>query len=160
MLPLRFHSIRLLRHGKTDVASRRDCYIRTSAISPFWVFTVLRLKNCFIYGKIKIIKINGVLIVSEKVITLCGSAKYKEDIIRVSKELTLLGNIVLMPVFDFTNDELDSFKLNILKELHYKRIELADEILVINKNGYIGTSTKAEIKYAAKLGKKINYMEN
>lgn len=97
---------------------------------------------------------------SEKVITLCGSAKYKEDFIRVSKELTLLGNIVLMPVFDFTNDELDSFKLNILKELHYKRIELADEILVINKNGYIGTSTKAEIEYAAKLGKKINYMEN
>lgn len=96
----------------------------------------------------------------KKVITLCGSAKFKEDFIRELKKLTLLGNIVLMPVFDFTTDETDSIKSEILKDLHYKRIEMADEILVINKNGYIGASTKSEIEYAAKLGKKISYTEN
>lgn len=94
-----------------------------------------------------------------KVITLCGSAKFKEDFIRELKNLTLLGNIVLMPVFDFTNEEIDTSKAKILKDLHFKRIEMADEILVINKNGYTGASTKAEIEYATKLGKKINYIE-
>lgn len=94
------------------------------------------------------------------VITLCGSAKFKEDFIRQSKRLTLLGNVVLMPIFDFSNDEIDSFKAKILKALHFKRIEMSDEILVINRNGYIGSSTKVEIEYATKLGKKIKYMEN
>lgn len=64
-----------------------------------------------------------------------------------------------MPAFDLTKDEVDSVKSKILKDLHLKRIELCDEILVINKNGYIGASTKAEIEYAVKLGKKINYVE-
>lgn len=94
-----------------------------------------------------------------KVITLCGSANFKEDFNRALKEHTLLGNIVLMPIFDFENDEIDSFKTKILKDLHLKRIEMSDEILVINKNGYIGASTKSEIEYAAKLGKKINYAD-
>ena len=30
-----------------------------------------------------------------KVITLCGSTRFKEDYIRVQKELTLAGNIVI-----------------------------------------------------------------
>jgi len=94
-----------------------------------------------------------------KVITLCGSAKFKEDFISQMKNLTLKGNIVLMPVFDFSENEIDASKTKILKDLHFKRIEMADEILVINKNAYIGTSTKAEIEYATNLGKKINYIE-
>ena len=44
-----------------------------------------------------------------------------------------------------------------LKKEHFKRIELSDAILVINKNNYIGDSTKLEIEYAKKLGKKIMY---
>lgn len=95
-----------------------------------------------------------------KVITLCGSAKFKEDFVKEMKKLTLQGKIVLMPVFDFTDDEIDASKAKILKDLHFKRIEMADEILVINKNGYIGTSTKAEIEYASKLGKNVNYLES
>ncbi len=94
-----------------------------------------------------------------KIITLCGSAKFKEDFVRELKKLSLLGNIVLMPVFDFVEDELDGAKSLLLKDLHLKRIEIADEILVINKNGYIGKSTKKEIEYATGLGKKINYIE-
>ncbi len=94
-----------------------------------------------------------------KVITLCGSAKFKEDFINEMKKLTLQGNIVLMPIFDFADDEIDTSKAKILKDLHFKRIKLADEILVINKNGYIGTNTKLEIEYATKTGKNVNYLE-
>lgn len=45
-----------------------------------------------------------------------------------------------------------------LDDMHKRKIDMADEIFVINKNKYIGTSTKAEIEYATKMGKKVNYM--
>ena len=43
--------------------------------------------------------------------------------------------------------------------MHLRKIDLADEILVINVGGYIGDSTRREIAYAEKTGKKINYLE-
>jgi len=46
-----------------------------------------------------------------------------------------------------------------LDEMHKRKIDLSDEIFVINKNGYIGSSTSSEIEYATKLGKKVNYLE-
>ena len=46
-----------------------------------------------------------------------------------------------------------------LADIQNKKIEMADEIFVINKNGYIGDSTKIEIEFAKSLGKKINYLE-
>ena len=46
-----------------------------------------------------------------------------------------------------------------LSDIQNKKIEMADEIFVINKNGYIGDNTKTEIEFAKSLGKKINYLE-
>ena len=46
-----------------------------------------------------------------------------------------------------------------LDDIHKRKIDMADEIFVINKDGYIGQSTKSEIEYAEKTGKKINYLE-
>jgi hypothetical protein len=46
-----------------------------------------------------------------------------------------------------------------LDDMHKRKIDMADEIYVINKGGYIGTSTKSEIEYAMETGKKINYFE-
>ena len=46
-----------------------------------------------------------------------------------------------------------------LDDMHKRKIDMADEIFVINKNGYIGSSTKSEIEYALKTNKKVNYME-
>lgn len=46
-----------------------------------------------------------------------------------------------------------------LDAMHKRKIDMSDEILVINKNGYIGSSTKSEIEYATKTGKKIKYLE-
>ena len=47
-----------------------------------------------------------------------------------------------------------------LDNMHKRKIDMADEIFVINKNGYIGDSTKSEIAYAKKMGKKVSYLEN
>ena len=46
-----------------------------------------------------------------------------------------------------------------IDDMHLRKIDLADEIFVINVGGYIGESTKWEIAYATKTGKKINYLE-
>jgi hypothetical protein len=46
-----------------------------------------------------------------------------------------------------------------LDDMHKRKIDMSDEIFVINVGGYIGDSTKSEIEYAKKHGKKINYLE-
>ena len=46
-----------------------------------------------------------------------------------------------------------------LDEMHKRKIDMSDEIFVINKNGYIGSSTKSEIEYAITTNKKVNYLE-
>ena len=97
------------------------------------------------------------------VITLCGSTKFKEDFIKQQKRLTLEGNIVIsVGLFDHAGDNevwTEGTK-EMLDDMHKRKIDMADEIFVINKNGYIGNSTKSEIEYALKTGKKVNYMEN
>ena len=100
-----------------------------------------------------------------KVITLCGSTKFKDEFIKAQKELTLKGNIVLT-VGSFGHEDgeynitiTEDLKI-MLDDMHKRRIDISDEIFVINKDGYIGSSTKSEIEYAKKAGKKINYLEN
>ena len=48
-------------------------------------------------------------------------------------------------------------KLNLM---HRQKIDMSDEIFVINKDGYIGESTKAEIEYAKLNEKKVSYLES
>lgn len=97
-----------------------------------------------------------------KVITLCGSTKFKDDFIREQKRLTLEGNIVLtVGMFGHSGDNevwTENTKA-MLDDMHKRKIDMADEIFVINKGGYIGTSTKSEIEYALKTNKKVVYME-
>lgn len=95
-----------------------------------------------------------------KIITLCGSTKFKEDFERVNRELTLAGNVVLsVGVFVHRGDEVTDEQKSMLDYIHKRKIMLSDEIFVINKCGYIGQSTQNEIKYAEMLGKKVRYME-
>lgn len=99
-----------------------------------------------------------------KVITLCGSTKFKDDFMREQKRLTLEGNIVIsVGLFGHSGDNevwenMDDGTLTKTKEMlddmHKRKIDMADEIFVINKNGYIGSSTRSEIDYAIKLVKK------
>ena len=94
-----------------------------------------------------------------KVITLCGSTRFKEEYIRAQKELTLAGNIVIsVGLFGHHGDDevWEEGVKEMLDEMHLAKIDMADEIFVINPGGYIGSSTKREIAYASAKGKKIN----
>ena len=93
------------------------------------------------------------MILKYKAITLCGSMKFKDDFLREQKRLTLEGNIVLTPnMFLLAEDITEDIK-KMLDEMHKRKIDLADEIFVINKNSYVGSSTKSEIEYAQNLWK-------
>lgn len=67
---------------------------------------------------------------------------------------------MLLPLFFDDTTEITPNKLSMIKDMHMKRIDIADEIFVINKGGYIGSSTESEIKYANKMGKKVVYYEH
>lgn len=96
-----------------------------------------------------------------KVITLCGSTRFKEDFERVNKELTLAGNIVIsVGCFGHSGDVFTEEQKNMLDDIHKRKIDMADAIYVINKDGYIGSSTRSEIQYAMRLGKQIIFMED
>lgn len=98
-----------------------------------------------------------------KVVTLCGSTRFKEQFLETQKLLTLKGNIVIsVGLFGHSGDNevwLNDTK-QMLDDMHKRKIDMADEIFVINVNGYIGSSTKSEIEYALKTGKKVSYLEN
>ena len=67
---------------------------------------------------------------------------------------------MLTPNMFLIAEEITEDIKKMLDDMHKRRIDMTDEIFVINKNGYVGSSTKSEIEYAKKLGKKINFMEN
>ena len=98
-----------------------------------------------------------------KIITLCGSTKFKEQFFSEQKRLTLEGNIVIsVGLFGHSGDtevwNIGTKKM--LDEMHKRKIDLADEIFVINVGGYIGTSTQSEIDYAILTKKPVVFMEN
>lgn len=96
-----------------------------------------------------------------KVITLCGSTKFKEEFLAEQKRLTLEGNIVIsVGLFGHSGDN-EVWNENIkemLDDMHKRKIDLADEIFVINVGGYIGSSTKSEIEYAVSTNKLVKYL--
>lgn len=95
-----------------------------------------------------------------KIITLCGSSRFKDDILNIYKKLTLQDNIVLFDaIFNQNELNLNDNEKQLIDKNHKQKILMSDEIFVINKNGYIGKSTKSEIEFAKKLNKPIKYME-
>ena len=97
-----------------------------------------------------------------KVITLCGSTRFKDAFLEAQKRLTLEGNIVIsVGLFGHSGDEevwAEGTK-EMLDDMHLRKIDLADEILVVNVGGYIGSSTRREIEYANASGKPVKYLE-
>ena len=96
-----------------------------------------------------------------KVITLCGSTRFKDAFLEQQKRLTLEGNIVLsVGMFGHYGDDAlwtESTKA-MLDDMHKRKIDMADEIFVINVGGYIGESTRSEIEYAKRTGKAVRYL--
>ena len=97
-----------------------------------------------------------------KVITLCGSTRFKEQFLEAQKRLTLEGNIVIsVGLFGHSGDAevwTEGTK-EMLDDMHKRKIDMADAIYVINVGGYIGSSTRSEIDYAIASGKEVMYLE-
>ena len=91
-----------------------------------------------------------------KVITLCGSMKYIKSFRESEVILTRQGSVVLSPIFgeDVNITEND---IKLFGEHHLRKIDLSDEIFVIDVDKYIGDSTRKEIEYAVISGKKVRY---
>ena len=104
-----------------------------------------------------------------KVITLCGSTRFKDQFMEVQKRLTLEGNIVIsVGLFGHSGDNevwenMDEGTLTatkaMLDDMHKAKIDMSDEIFVINAGGYIGDSTRSEIEYAKMTGKAVRFLE-
>ena len=104
-----------------------------------------------------------------KVVTLCGSTRFKDEFMAAQKQLTLEGCIVIsVGLFGHSGDSevwenMDEGTLTRTKEMlddmHKRKIDMADEIFVINVGGYIGSSTRSEIEYAKAAGKAVRYLE-
>ena len=104
-----------------------------------------------------------------KVITLCGSTKFKEVFIEAQKKLTLDGNIVISvglfghdgdnEVWENMDEGTVTQTKKMLDDMNKAKIDMSDEIFVINIGGYIGECTKSEIEYAKSKGKVVRYLE-
>ena len=97
-----------------------------------------------------------------KIITLCGSTKYKQEFEKANLNLTLAGKIILQPGCFAHYDNIyitDSQKIK-LDLLHKEKILLSDCIYVINVDNYIGSSTKSEIDFAIENNKPIFYLND
>lgn len=95
-----------------------------------------------------------------KIITMCGSFKFIDEIIKLAEHLELEGNCVLVPIYN-SNKPNERFYTKedklMFDKMHKEKIKLSDAIFVVNINNYIGESTKNEIKYAKELDKEIIY---
>lgn len=94
-----------------------------------------------------------------KIITVCGSLKYKDEIMKATEEMALQGNCMLSMVYP-TNPDINAYtdeEKELLGKMHKERIKMSDAILVVNVDNYIGSSTKSEIEFAQKLNKEIIY---
>lgn len=93
-----------------------------------------------------------------KVVTICGSMKFKETMMEVAKDLEIKSKYVVIQCI-YSNVKFNEKEKQTLAKLHYDKIKISDAIYVININGYIGESTAKEIEFAKKLGKEIMYLE-
>lgn len=91
-------------------------------------------------------------------VCLCGSTKFKKEFMEVAARETLKGYIVLMPHVFTHADRLPNTEeeIALMEELHLRKIDLCDEVIVLDVNGYTGESTSLEVAYASGKGKKIN----
>lgn len=103
-----------------------------------------------------------------KVVCLCGSTRFTSEMLVIQWEFTKQGKVVLswcaLPEGYFKGKDKTHIGdqegvKELIDEVHKRKIDLADEIFVINIDGYIGESTKSEIEYAKKTNKPVYYLE-
>ena len=98
------------------------------------------------------------------IVCLCGSTRFMDTFFEEGWKETLAGKIVLSVgvckhAADHGGEALGQDVADILDELHKRKIDLADEVYILNVDGYIGKSTRSELEYAKEHGKIIRYLE-
>lgn len=105
-----------------------------------------------------------------QIVVLCGSTRFRADFEAANLSETLAGRIVLMPghfthalssesIFGHKEQHFGPEVAAQLDELYKRKIDLSDEVLILNVGGYIGESTRSEVAYAQAQGKVIRWLE-
>ena len=95
-----------------------------------------------------------------KIITICGSMKFQEQMMAVTEKLELEEQYIVIQCAYFDKSRiLTPQEIHVLNELHFRKIEISDAIYVVNTGGYIGESTQKEIEYAHSLNKEVLFYE-
>lgn len=96
-----------------------------------------------------------------QIVCLCGSARFVQEFRAVNRDLTLAGTIVVAPAeLEHADQQITDGQKAALGTLHLAKIDLADRVLVVNPGGYIGESTRREIRYAHQAGKPVGYTDD
>jgi hypothetical protein len=100
------------------------------------------------------------------IVCLCGSTRFWRTFQQAGLQETMAGRIVLsIGAASGTDDEhfgnlpraeYERVKAD-LDQLHMRKIDLADEVLILDVDGYIGESTHNELHYAITQGKRVRY---
>src|SRR5438270_9679989 len=102
------------------------------------------------------------------IVCLCGSTRFGDAFAKAQLDETLAGKIVLTigcnmrsdaHLFAHLSDDERAETKRKLDELHLRKIDMADEVYVLNVGGYIGESTTIEIRYAIEHHKPIRFLE-
>ena len=96
------------------------------------------------------------------IVCLCGSTRFSQAFREANLRETLAGKIVLTIGCEWHSDQalgLTEADKHRLDELHLRKIDLADEVLILNVGKYIGESTGRELEYARSQGKTVRFLE-
>jgi hypothetical protein len=137
-------------------------------VQSYEALQTLAIKVADKFGVTGVIVQSSVKVASRpKIVCLCGSTRFYKQFMEQNYRETMAGKIVLsVGFYSHADNEVHGESIGItpeqkveLDELHKRKIDLADEILVLNVGGYIGESTGSEIEYAQNHGKGIRYLE-
>jgi hypothetical protein len=105
--------------------------------------------------------------VRPKIICLCGSSRFVAEMAVLAWTLERDEDVIVLSLHFlpawYTQQEDHQAEFEEVEDkmnaLHLKKIDLADEVMIINIGGYIGRDTKREIRYAQKHGKPVIFLE-
>lgn len=156
-------------------AVKENCYSKSSPLTKKIVLALCKeglcnLSYCDYFAKVIERAIKPQNIIRPKIVCLCGSTQFVEKFFEVGWDFTLKGYIVLS-IGVVKTSQADGYGGHAVKqmgqdvtdkldELHLRKIDMADEVFVINVGGYVGSSTSKEIEYAKKHNKPISYLES
>lgn len=109
------------------------------------------------------------MIKGTKVICLSGSTRFTNEMLELTWQFHLEGIVAIGWCVLPANHNADGSEVDhhlaekegvadLLDELHLRKIDLSDEVFVVNVGGYIGDGTRREIAYAKKTGKPVKYL--